>query len=52
MDQDDLDIVADSLNSRPRKTLDYATPSEQFSMLLAGQAGVNKVFGVGVRSGT
>jgi IS30 family transposase len=50
--QADLDIVANSLNGRPRKTLDYATPSEHFSLLLAEQAGVNKADGVGVRSGT
>jgi IS30 family transposase len=50
--QADLDIVANSLNGRPRKTLDYATPSEHFSLLLAEQAGVNKADRVGVRSET
>ena len=29
-----LDIVADSLNSRPRKTLGYATPAEALANLL------------------
>jgi IS30 family transposase len=38
-DQADLDAVADSLNTRPRKTLDFATPGEHFSRLLAGLAG-------------
>ncbi len=33
--QDDLDTVAASLNDRPRKTLAYATPNEQFKILLA-----------------
>jgi IS30 family transposase len=50
-DQADLDTVADSLNGRPRKTLDYATPSEQFRSLLAEQAAANKPPGAGVRSG-
>ncbi len=38
-DQADLDAVADSLNARPRKTLDFATPGEHFRTLLAGLAG-------------
>lgn len=37
-DQADLDRVADSLNGRPRKILDFATPAEQFSKLLATNA--------------
>ena len=51
-DQADLDRVADSLNARPRKTLDFATPSEQFNRLLANQAGANKPPDGGVRSET
>ena len=39
--QDELDAVAELLNSRPRKTLDFATPSENFSQFLAQQASVN-----------
>lgn len=39
--QDELDAVAESLNRRPRKTLDFATPQEQFSRLLAEQASAN-----------
>jgi IS30 family transposase len=51
-DQADLDAVADSLNARPRKTLDYATPGEQFTNLLAGLAGAHKSPPGGVRPGT
>jgi IS30 family transposase len=32
---DDLARIADSLNNRPRKTLDYMTPSEKLAELLA-----------------
>jgi IS30 family transposase len=32
---DDLARIADSLNNRPRKTLDYMTPSEKLTELLA-----------------
>lgn len=34
-DQPALDAVAELLNTRPRKSLDFATPAEQFSALLA-----------------
>jgi len=50
--QADLDRVADSLNDRPRKTLDFATPNEQFSRLLAECSSVIKAPAGGVRSGT
>ena len=36
--QANLDTVAASLNSRPRKTLGYDTPNERFTNLLAGLA--------------
>jgi IS30 family transposase len=51
-DQADLDLVAESLNGRPRKALDFATPNEQFSKLLAACASANRPPGMGVRSGT
>jgi transposase, IS30 family len=34
--QDELDAIADSLNTRPRKTLDWDTPMQVFSRMLAG----------------
>jgi IS30 family transposase len=51
-DQEYLDVVASSLNDRPRKTLDFATPNEQFKSLLAAMANVNEASTGGVRSGT
>jgi IS30 family transposase len=51
-DQADLDTVADSLNARPRKTLDFATPGEHFTRLIAGLAGEEMKSAGGVRSGT
>ena len=51
-DQAALDEVADSLNTRPRKTLDYATPEEQFSALLAECTPNNNSPRMGVRSGS
>jgi hypothetical protein len=36
--QDELDAIADSLNTRPRKTLDWNTPIQVFSRMLADQA--------------
>jgi IS30 family transposase len=50
--QDDLDAVAASLNDRPRKTLDFATPNEQFQTLLATSASANNASTAGVRSQT
>jgi transposase, IS30 family len=51
-DQADLDAVALSLNARPRKTLDFATPEEHFKKLLAGLASEHMKLSAGVRSGT
>ena len=51
-DQADLDTVADSLNARPRKTLDFATPAEHFKRLIAGLAREQMKPAGGVRSGT
>jgi len=51
-DQADLDAVAASLNDRPRKTLDFATPKEHFSNLLAGLASANRTSAGSVRSQT
>jgi IS30 family transposase len=48
--QDELDEVAASLNDRPRKTLDFATPNEQFSELLTALAMQNNTPTGGVRS--
>jgi IS30 family transposase len=47
--QHDLDEVADSLNGRPRKTLAYATPGEEFANLLAKMAGTSDTLNGGVR---
>ena len=52
LSQDDLDTVAASLNARPRKTLDFATPGEQFTSLLAKLAAARNTSPDGVRSGT
>jgi len=52
LDQSDLDLVATSLNDRPRKALDYATPNEAFNKLVAGLAGREQVSILGVRCGT
>jgi transposase, IS30 family len=52
LSQDDLDTVATSLNDRPRKTLDFATPSEHFTNLLAAVAGARSMSPGGVRSRT
>lgn len=48
--QDELDEVAASLNDRPRKALDFATPNEQFSDLMAALATQNRTPADGVRS--
>ena len=48
-DQEDLDRVAASLNDRPRKTLGYAKPNEQFANLIAALASENEISAGGVR---
>lgn len=50
--QDELDVVAASLNDRPRKTLGFATPNEEFVKLLANLDGTTDVSDCGVRCGT
>ncbi len=51
-DQTALDLVATSLNNRPRKTLGFATPAEQFQDLLANLASFKPPLPEGVRSQT
>ena len=52
LSQADLDTVATSLNDRPRKTLDFATPGEQFTSLFASLPGPRNTSSAGVRSET
>ena len=48
--QEELDEIAERLNNRPRKTLNYDTPNERFKSLLAGIASENQPPSEGVRS--
>ncbi len=50
--QAELDEVADKLNDRPRKSLDYATPNEAFQDVLAKLNAQNNPLSEGVRFGT
>jgi len=50
--QDQLDAVAASLNDRPRKTLGFATPNEEFAKLVANLDDEIVVSNCGVRYGT
>jgi IS30 family transposase len=52
LSQIDLDTVAISLNDRPRKTLNFATPREQFTSLLATLNAEKNTSPEGVRSQT
>ena len=38
--QDELDAIADSLNTRPRQTLNWSTPLQVFSQTLANSHGL------------
>ncbi len=51
-DQADLDAVAENLNARPRRTLDFATPEEHFKKPLAAMPGEQMKPFEAVRSGT
>ena len=52
LSQNDLDTVATSLNDRPRKILDFATPAEHFTSLLATVAATRNTSPGDVRSQT
>lgn len=36
--QDQLDVIAEKINNRPRKVLDFMTPNEVFAQLVASNA--------------
>jgi len=53
LEQDDIYLVATTLNDRPRTTLDYATPTESFNILFAKLAsGGETPTSGGIRCGT